>query len=85
MSPRSRGGGDAQHLRAAEVVEDAAVAVGDGMVGLVNDDGPEVIMRKAFQPGGALQGLHAAHHYPEPAAQAGGLLFSTALTRPVER
>ena len=42
------------------------------MVGLVDDDGAEIILREAFQPGGALQGLHAAHHHPEPAVQAGG-------------
>ena len=42
------------------------------MVGLVNDDGAEVVPGKAFQSGGALQGLHAAHHHPEPAVQAGG-------------
>jgi len=67
------GGGHAQHLCTLEVVQDAAVAVGDGVVGLVDDDGAEVVPGKAFQPSGALQGLHAAHHHPEPAVQAGGL------------
>ena len=67
-----RRGGDAKHLGPAEVVQDAAVTVGDGVVGLVDDDGAEIILREAFQPGGALQGLHAAHHHPEPAVQAGG-------------
>ena len=43
------GGGHAQDLRAVEVVEDAAVAVGDGMVGLVDDDSPEVVPRKALE------------------------------------
>ena len=67
-----RRGGDAKHLGPAEVVQDAAVTVGAGVVGLVDDDGAEIILREAFQPGGALQGLHAAHHHPEPAVQAGG-------------
>lgn len=35
--------GHAQHLCTLEVVQDAAVAVGDGVVGLVNDDGAEVV------------------------------------------
>ena len=43
------------------------------MVGLVNDDGAEVVPGKAFQPGGALQGLHAAHHHTEPCIQTGGI------------
>ena len=30
-------------------------------------------MRKAFQPGGALQGLHAAHDNAEPCIQTGGI------------
>ena len=68
-------GGDAQHLGSVKVVEDTAVAVGDGVVGFVNDDGAEIILRETFQPGGALQGLHAAHDYPEPAVQTGGFGF----------
>ena len=68
-----RRGGHAQHLGAAEVVEDAAVSVGDGVVGLVDDDSAKVIPGKAFQPGGALQGLHAAHHHTEPCIQTGGI------------
>ena len=68
-----RRGGHAQHLGVVEVVEDAAVSVGNGVVGLVDDDSAKVIMRKAFQPGGALQGLHAAHHHTEPCIQTGGI------------
>ena len=48
------GSGHAQDLRTAEVVKDAAIAVGDGMVGLVDDDGPEVVPGEALESCGAL-------------------------------
>lgn len=69
------GGGHAQHLGVLEVVQDAAVAIGDGVVGFVDDDGAEIIPGKALQPRRALQGLNRTDHDPEPAAQTGGLGF----------
>nr|DAE44311.1 MAG TPA: hypothetical protein [Caudoviricetes sp.] len=67
--------GHAQHLCAAKVVQNAPVAVRDGVMSLINDDGAEVIMRKTFQSSGTLQGLDAAHDDAIPAIQAGRFGF----------
>lgn len=46
-----------------------------GMVGLVDDNGPEVVPRKALEPRWPLQGLDRADHYAIPAVKAGGFGF----------
>ena len=66
-----RRGRYAQDLGRGEPVQNAAVAVGHGMVGFVNDDGAEIIVGELFQPLGALQALHAANDNAVPAGQAG--------------
>ena len=63
-----RRGRYAQDLGRGEPVQNAAVAVGHGMVGFVNDDGAEIIVGELFQPLGAQAGLFGFFHR---AAQAG--------------
>ena len=65
-------GRHAEDFCTLKVIEDAAVAVGDGVVGFVDDDGAEVVSGKPFQPGRTLQGLDRAHRDPKPAVEAGG-------------
>ena len=61
----------AQDFSCGEPVQNAAVAIGNSVVGFVNDDGAEIIMGELFQPLGALQALHAANGNAVPAGQAG--------------
>ena len=77
-----RRGRHAQHVGGRDPVQNAAVAVGHGMVRLVNDDGAEVVMGELFQPLGPLQALHAAHGHAVPAAQAAVLGFFQCTGKP---
>ena len=45
-----RRGGHAQHVGFGEPIQYTAVAVSDGMVGFIDDDGTKVVMRELFQP-----------------------------------
>ena len=45
-----RRGGHAQHVGFGEPIKYTAVAVSDGMVGFIDDDGTKVVMRERFQP-----------------------------------
>ena len=62
-----RGRCDAQHPRPVEVLQDPEIAVTECVVGLVDDDGVEVVRCELVQPLFPHEGLDAAHDNAKPA------------------
>ena len=66
-----RGSRHPQNPGFREMAQDLLVAAGYAVMGLVNDDGPKIILRELAQPLLPHQALYGPNHDPEPASYAG--------------